>query len=256
MNDLAPFARSVWLLLDLLDIKSQLNWRPINRKRALDACVDNLRISLASVRQTLTAPPLSQPSQVLLELAIHAIHGYGDNGYSIAMVIDFERGQLRDVVYDDALVIWIAELLVETVRRAAAPDQAVWTQVIANLEAAVERVDQFDTSISRWEVLDHQPFTEVILLELIDGVQLFAPPLAHAHALDTFLKREVLAVVEGGTAPWLWQMPRIRRLLLTVREQLTGVHTAISAGLAYRNAQRVGETAPRCYASLTWREHR
>lgn len=251
MDNLSPFERNVWLLLDLIDLKSQLNWRPFSRKYALEACVDSLRISLNSVRHTLTA---SQPSQLLLELAIHAIHGYGgdggDGGYSIAMVIDFGRVQLRDGAYGDGLAIWIADLLVETVRRAASPDQDVWKQVIANLEAAVERVDQLDTLLKRSEVLADQPVTEVALMELIDGVRLFGPSLARDHLLEAFLKREIMGVVESGTAPQQWQMPRIRTVLLGVREQLTGVHTALMDGMHQQEAQLYAGSGAHAYESI------
>lgn len=247
MDDRSPFERSVWLLLDLLDIKSQLNWHPTNRGRALDVCVDSLRVSLASVRHTLTT---QQPSQLLLELAIHATHGYGDGGDNIATAIDFGSGQLRDAAYGDGLATWIADLLAELVRRAASPDRGVWEQVITNLEAAVERVDLIATSISRWEVLAEQPLTEMALLELMDGVRLFAPPLALASALDAFLKREVMAVIEPGTTTLQRQMPRIMTALLAVREQLTGVHMALRDGMDQREANLHMGSGARSYESI------
>lgn len=247
MDDRSPFERNVWLLLDLLDIKSQLNWHPTNRGRALDACADSLRVSLASVRHTLTT---QQPAQLLLELAIHATHGYGDGGDNIATAIDFGSGQLRDGAYGDGLATWIAEVLAELVRRAAAPDRVVWEQVITNLAAAVERVDLIATRISRWEIMAEQPLTEMALLELIDGVRLFAPPLVLAHPLDAFLKREVMAVIESGTTTLERQMPRIMTALLGVREQLSGVHTALREGMDQQEARLHTGSGARAYESI------
>lgn len=133
----------------------------------------------------------------------------------------------RDGAYGDGLATWIADVLAELVRRAVSPDRAVWEQVITNLEAAVERVDLILTLISRWEIMTEQPFTEMVLLELIDGVRLFAPPLALARPLDAFLKRELMAVIDSGSTTLQRQMPRIMMTLLDVREQLSGVHTAL-----------------------------
>lgn len=250
-----PFERSLWLLLDLLDLQTMPGWRLLDHEHAVAACVDSLRISLGGVRHTLTT---QQSSQLLLELAIQAIHGYGNGGVLIAYALDFGRGRRRDFEYGEGLGLatWIADVLVETLRTDAWRHRPVWQQVIATMEGAVERVDMMSTSIQSWEFVIDQPVTEVMLMELIDHVRTIAPPLALTSELDAFLRREVVAVLAASSAPWRSQRPLVMAAFQVVREQLTGVQAALKAGLAHHEAQWMAGTAPRCYASLTWREHR
>lgn len=245
MDDRTLFERSVWLLLDLLDLQTDAR-SARGRETAFRACADSLRMSLGGVRQPLTA---QQPAQLLLELAIHAIQGYGEGGWRIADALDLGRGRLRDVADRDGVAWWIADLLATTVRSPSSPDGGVWLAVIAALEGAVERVALVGSVLLSWEFAIDAPVTEAMLTELVDGMLILAPPLAGAAVLDAVLKREVIAVVASWSTSWHHQRSLLTTALGVVDAQLRGVHAALCAGAQRRDEQmRRGEGRP--YSSL------